>query len=82
MALCFYVLGAFLPSLRGWCRNAHPGIKTRPEVLYGNLNLARPRGNDAKRDGELPMAMRDGDAVRAFPFGPFLYGGLRVDRDL
>ena len=27
MALCFYVLGAFLPSLPGWCRNAHPQIK-------------------------------------------------------
>ena len=29
-ALCFYVLGAFLPSLPGWCRDAHPLIKTWP----------------------------------------------------
>ena len=28
--LCFYVLGAFLPSLRGWCRHADPLIKTVP----------------------------------------------------
>ena len=30
MALCFYVLGAFLPSIPGWCRHADPGIKTEP----------------------------------------------------
>ena len=32
MALCFYVLGAFLPSLPGWCRHTHPDpqIKTEP----------------------------------------------------
>ena len=28
--LCFYVLGAFLPSLPGWCRDADPLIKTPP----------------------------------------------------
>ena len=29
--LVFYVLGAFLPSLPGWCRNADLLIKTSPE---------------------------------------------------
>ena len=33
LPLCFYVLaqlGAFLPSIPGWCRDADPGIKTSP----------------------------------------------------
>ena len=30
LSLCFYVLGAFLPSLRVRARHAHPGIKTCP----------------------------------------------------
>ena len=29
----FYVLGAFLPSLPGWCRDADPRIKTSPASL-------------------------------------------------
>ena len=28
--LCFYALGAFLPSLLGRAHNAHPGIKASP----------------------------------------------------
>ena len=28
----FYVLGAFLPSLPGWCRNADLLIKTWPVI--------------------------------------------------
>ena len=31
--LCFYVLGAFLPSLPGWCRDADLLIKTSPARL-------------------------------------------------
>jgi hypothetical protein len=34
MASCFYVLGAFLPSLPGWCRDAHLGIKTEPDLQW------------------------------------------------
>ena len=30
MTLCFYVLGAFLPSIHGSARHAHPLIKTPP----------------------------------------------------
>ena len=46
MALCFYVLGAFLPSLRGWCRNAHPGI----------MKVAFNRSSDTKRKFGLAVA--------------------------
>ena len=30
LTLCFYVLGAFLPSVPGRARHADPGIKTPP----------------------------------------------------
>ena len=30
LTLCFYVLGAFLPSLPGWCRHADLRIETPP----------------------------------------------------
>ena len=36
--LCFYVLGAFLPSLPGWCRDADHKIKTPPVAPAGTLS--------------------------------------------
>ena len=34
MPLCFYVLGAFLPAIPGWCRDADPRIKSPPAAQY------------------------------------------------
>ena len=35
LTLCFYVLGAFLPSLPDRARDAHPRIKTPPATDSG-----------------------------------------------
>ena len=59
-ALCFYVLGAFLPSLPGWCRHADPRIKSPPE---SGVVRARVEPGD-RRSGLACLADASGDGGR------------------
>ena len=57
MAVWPYVLGAFLPSLPGWCRNADLLIKTEPET---SGRLVRNRGS-GEGPPSVPHSLEYGD---------------------